>query len=288
MLNINKILLPIDFPDTSLPVIHQAAALARHFHSEIVMLHVASPQSHDGGVPEGGPELAAWDMLAEVVRNAEKNHDRSLGPELDGLAIHRVLATGGAAQAIVQTVQQQKADLIMMPSHGQTFCRYLLGSVTAKVLRDCECPIWTGAHVEESPMQEFAIRHILCSVEFNPHDRKAVSWAAQMAAEFGARLTLAHVTAGVKFWGPGGTYVDAKWKEALVDDASQRMSKLQQKMAIKTDVFIGSGDVPKVLSQAVTQTEADLLVTGCHPYGGRLRTHGYAIICAVPIPILSV
>ena len=40
--------------------------------------------------------------------------------------------------------------------------------------------------------------------------------------------------------------------------------------------------------QAAKQSKADLLVTGCHPYSGRLRTHGYAIICAVPIPVLSV
>ena len=53
-------------------------------------------------------------------------------------------------------------------------------------------------------------------------------------------------------------------------------------------MFIGSGDVPKVLSQAARQTNADLLVTGCYPYGGHLRTNGYAIICAVPIPVLNV
>ena len=49
-------------------------------------------------------------------------------------------------------------------------------------------------------------------------------------------------------------------------------------MGIKADVFIGSGDEPKVLSQAAKQTKADLLVTGCYPYGGqpadpRLRNH---------------
>jgi nucleotide-binding universal stress UspA family protein len=66
------------------------------------------------------------------------------------------------------------------------------------------------------------------------------------------------------------------------------MAKLQQDMGIKADVFIGSGDVPKVLSQAAKQTKADVLVTGCYPYGGHLRTHGYGIICAVPIPVLSV
>jgi nucleotide-binding universal stress UspA family protein len=109
-----------------------------------------------------------------------------------------------------------------------------------------------------------------------------------MAAEFGARLTLANVTAGVELWGPGGSYVDQRWKEELVGNASQQMAKLQQDTGIKADVFIGSGDVPKVLSQAAKQAKADLLVTGCYPYGGHLRTHGYGIICAVAIPVLSV
>ncbi len=288
MLNIRKILLPVDFPNASLRVVHQAATLAHHFHSEIVMLHVVTAQSHAAGVPEDGPELAGWDMLAEMVGEAQKNLDQSLGPELEGLAIRRVLVKGDPAQAIVQTAQVEKADLIMMPSHGYTFNQFLLGSVTAKVLRGTECPVWTDAHVAEAPAQVFAIRNVLCAVDFKPHDHKAVSWAMQMAAEFGARLTLAHVTAGVELWGPGGNYVNLEWKEALVGDASQHITELQQEMGIKTDVFIGSGDVPKVLSQAAKQTKADLLVTGCNPYGGRLRTHGYAIICAVSIPVLSV
>jgi hypothetical protein len=56
MLNIKKILLPVDFPNTSLPVVHQAATLAHHFHSEIVMLHVATAESRAAGVPEGTSE----------------------------------------------------------------------------------------------------------------------------------------------------------------------------------------------------------------------------------------
>jgi hypothetical protein len=59
-------------------------------------------------------------------------------------------------------------------------------------------------------------------------------------------------------------------------------------MGIKADVLIGSGDEPRVLSQAAKQAKADLLVTPCYPYGGNMRIHGYAIICAVPIPVLSV
>ncbi len=288
MRNIKKILLPVDIPIASLGVIHQAATLARHFHSEIVMLHVVTAESHAAGVPENGPEFAGWDMVAEIIREAEKNQDRSLGRELDGLAIRRLLVTGDPAHAIVRTAEKEKADLIMMPSHGSTFNQFLLGSVTAKVLHGTECPVWTGAHVEASPVQEFAIRNVLCAVDLGPRSEEAVSWAAPMAAEFGAHLTLAHVTASVELWGPGGTYVVPEWKESFVADASERMAKLQRDMGTKAVVLIGSGDAPKVLSQAVQQTKADLLVTGCYPYEGNLRIHGYAIICAVPIPVLNV
>jgi nucleotide-binding universal stress UspA family protein len=288
MLNIKKILLPVDIPIASLGVIHQAATLARHFHSEIVMLHVVTAQSLAAEVPEDSREQAGGDLRAVIIKEAQKQQDQTLGPELDGLTIQCMTVEGDAAQIIVQTAQDEKADLIMMPSYGFTFYEFLMGSVTAKVLHGTECPVWTGAHVQESPVQKFAIRNVLCAVEFGPRADITVSWGAQMAAEFRAHLTLANVTASVEFWGPGGSYVDQRWKEALVGDASQQMAKLQQDMGIKADVFIGSGDVPKVLSQAAKQTKADLLVFGCYPYGGHLGTHGYGIICAVPIPVLSV
>ena len=288
MLNIKRILLPVDFPVASLGVIHQAATLARHFHSEIVMLHVVTARSHAAGVPEDKRELAGWNMLTVLLREAQKQQDQSLGPELDGIAIRRMLIRGDPAGAIVHVAEEEKTDLIMMPSHGSTFEQFLLGSVAAKVLHRTACPVWTGAHVEGSPVQKFAVRNILCAVDLGPRSDDAISWAAPLAAEFGARLTLVHVTASVELWGPGGSYVKQEWKNAFVDDASQRIAKLQKDAGIQADIFIGSGDVPKVLSQAVMQTKADLLVTGCNPYGGHLRTHGYAIICAVPIPVLSI
>jgi len=288
MLNINKILLPVDFPVASFGLAHEAATLARQFNSEMVILHVMTARSHAAGVPEDSRELARWDLLAAITRQAQNQQDFSLGLELEGLTIRCKLVNGDVAEAIVQTAQEEKADLIMMPSYSFTFYQFLLGSVTAKVLHGSECPVWTGAHVEEPLGQKFAIHNVLGAVEFGPRADITVSWAAQMAAEFGARLTLANVTASVEFWGPGGNYVNEKWKEELVGDASEQMAKVQQEMGTKADVFIGSGDVPKVLSQAAKETKADLLVTGCYPYGGHLRTHGYGIICAVPIPVLSV
>ncbi len=288
MLNINKILLPVDFPNTSLRVVLQAAKLARRFHSEIVMLHVVTALSHQAGVPRDVSKLGGWDLLAEIIRRAENKVGRSFMAAIADLDIKRVLAKGRVAPVIVQTAREEEVDLIMMPSHGTTFSQFLMGSVTTKVLKWSECPVWTDAHVEESPVPEFDIRHVLCAVDFTDRNRKAVLWAAQMAAEFGARLTLAHVTPSMELWGPGGNYVKRELQDELVCSASERIAELRHAMAIQSDVFIGSGDVPMVLSQAVKRTNADLLVTGCRPYGLHMRTHGFAIICAVPIPVLSI
>ena len=69
---------------------------------------------------------------------------------------------------------------------------------------------------------------------------------------------------------------------------SMHLIELREDLGVKADLFVGSGHVPKILSQAAKQTKADLLVFECYPYGGNLRIHGYAIIYAVPIPVLSV
>ncbi|HEV3220235.1 MAG TPA: universal stress protein [Candidatus Acidoferrales bacterium] len=288
MLEIKRILLPVDFPNAPLRVIHQAATLAHHFHSELLMLHAVTAASHAAGVPDAGSKLAGWDLLEEIIRDAQNKQDQTLGLELDGLTIRRMLVKANPAHAIVQVIaRQEKADLIMMAPSGFMFDQFLLSSVSAKVLKATECPLWTSAHAEESHSQRFAIHNILCVIEFNSHGHKSLSFAKQMAAEFGARLTLAHVTAGVELWGPGGYHVNTAWKKELVSDASRQIAELQSEMDIQADVFIGSGEPPKVLSHAARHTKADLLITGSYPYGVNLRTHAYGIISSMAIPVLS-
>ena len=289
MLKIGRILLPIDFQDPSKHVVHQAAVLARHFHSEIVMLHVVTPLSYSAGMIEGNYVPANLDdLLKELLRQAQRQLDQALGPEFDGIDVKRMLLEGDPAITIAKTARAEKANLIAMPTHGYgAFRRFLLGSVTAKVLHDSDCPVWTGAHLEEEPALEFSIRNILCAVDLSPHSSKTVHWAAQMAAEFGARLTLAHITAGMEIYGPGAYQVDPSWTEALVGSANRQLANLQQEVGTKAEVFIASGDVPKLLSHAAEQTSADVLIIG-RPSSGRLRATGYGIIRESHVPVLSV
>ena len=285
---IKKILLPIDSPTTSVRVIQQAVTLAERFQAEIVILRVATPESHEEGVPKGDRDLANWNRLAEILREAEQKFAQSRRTKLETLAVHDVLVQVDPARAILQAAQAENADLIMMPSYGYTFDQFILGSATAKVLRWKECPLWTDAYTEEPSAKEFSIHNVLCAVDLGPRSQQAASWAVQLAAEFGAHLTLSHVTESMAILAPGGSWANPEWQQDLAHGASRRLTELQKNLPLKADLLVGSGDVPKVLSEFASKTKADLLVLDCYPYSGNLRIHGYAIIRTVSIPVLSV
>jgi nucleotide-binding universal stress UspA family protein len=142
--------------------------------------------------------------------------------------------------------------------------------------------------VERVPGTQLAIGNVVCAVDFSTHSPKTVRWAQDMANEFGARLTLAHVTSGVEIYGPGGHTVLTDMKRELVNGAREQMVRIQQEAGTTADVFIGSGDVPKVMRQAAAETKADLLVVGCRSADRRFGNTAYGIIREAQIPVLCV
>ena len=136
----------------------QAAWLARRFDAEIIMQHVVSPLSYPYGMLEPGHDVTARDLHAQVIQCAQRSLDRQLPPDFDGIAVTRVLLRGDPAGEIVEAARNRNVDLIVMATHGHgTLYRLLLGSVTAKVLHETQCPVWTGAHLQEAPEGEFSV-----------------------------------------------------------------------------------------------------------------------------------
>jgi nucleotide-binding universal stress UspA family protein len=285
-MEIRRILLPVEFQGASSALARQAAGIARRFGAAIVVLNVVTPLSYGAGILEGNyVPTSREDLLAELIREARKELDESLASELAGLPVKRLLVEGDPALEIVKAARNEDVDLIMMPTHGRKgFRRFLLGSVTAKVLHDSHLPVWTGAHLHESSASaEFALRHVLCGLDLGPHSAGLLSWAAQFAARVQARLTVAHVTAGLETYRPA-----PEWPAQLTSITRQQIANLLQAAGATADTVIETGDVAKVLNEIAVQQHADLLVVGRSPSAGHLGGTGYAIVRESCNPVLSV
>jgi nucleotide-binding universal stress UspA family protein len=290
-LTVRRIIVPIVFADLSRRILPQAAWLAHRLEAEIILLHVIEPLHYPGGVLHAENKITSQDLSARAVCQAQRDLDQTLLPGPDGIVVTRLLLHGEPAAEIAGNAISKDVDLIMMATRGfGTLHRFLVGSVTAKVLHESDCPVWTGAHLENPAAGEFAVRNVLCSVDLSHHSYRTAALAAQLATSIGAALTLIHITESVKTYGPGGLSVNPTWKETIVGVAEKEMDKLQQSLGIKAEVIIDSGNVLQLLNQAVERTNASLLVIGHSPVHGHLgqNGNGYAIIRDSRIPVLSV
>jgi hypothetical protein len=125
--------------------------------------------------------------MLEDRRSALRNY---LVDELSGVSVQRCVQSGDPASHIVQYARHKNVGLIMMHGYGP-FRGLLLGSVTAKVLHDAECPVWTTAHASETNANS-PLRNLICAIDDDPHDLPLVRWVAEFAAGQGAELRLVH------------------------------------------------------------------------------------------------
>ncbi|MBI3666949.1 MAG: universal stress protein [Acidobacteria bacterium] len=294
MLSLAKILVPVDFSDRSLAAARNAISLARHFHSEILLLHVVPPLHYEISAIEGGAQfVSSRELSADIADRAWGDLNSFLSSEFDCIPAQRILLEGNPALKIVSMAHAENASLIVMSTRGYgPFRRFLLGSVTAKVLHDAECPVWTGAHLSEAPaMDAVPLRRVACAVDLGPHSRVTLCWGARMAAEFGAELILVHANTLPEVTGHGGQFFAPEWRAAVLERATEEIAQLQQSLGTQAEIYVESGDVAKVVRQAAERFGADLLVVGrsaASGLAGRLRTNAYAIIRESPCPVVSV
>lgn len=290
---ISKILLPVEFSDRCRGAARYAEAMASRFRSSIVLLHVlAPPYAVYGGAGEVSSYCSISDVLAERVSNGQAQLDSFQREMTPDLPVSSELVEGDPARVIVEYAHAQKFDLVVMPTHGYgPFRRFLIGSVTAKVLHDVDTPVWTGPHLEDAPdWKKVAWRRIACAVDLGPHSRSVVQWAAGMASGCGARLTVVHAIAGSSA-AVGGLSFDPDWRIDVAHHARERIEHCLAENGIGAEIHIEIGDAPAAVPHAVQCVDADLLVIGRGASSGvfgRLRANAYAIIRESPCPVVSV
>ena len=280
MPDLARILLPVDFSERSAGAARYAKSLAQHFGSELTLLHVLTPPQYEFGALEIGGSMIA-ELYQDRAGQTAKELDAFLATELACVRTQRIVSEGEPAGKIVEYAHDHRMGLILMPTHGYgPFRRFILGSNTAKVLHDADCPVWTGVHLENAPTTEIPVRRVLCAVDLGDHSARTIEWAHWFSHEFQAMLTLLHVVT---------PHPDAD--EALRTAARQDLEQLRAAGGANAEILIDSGDAAQVVCATAADTGADVLGIGRGSAAGvfgRLRTNAYAIIRQSPCPVVSV
>ncbi len=152
MLPIRLIVCPTDFSDPARRAVTAACELAGQFSAELLLLHVthdlpivaaAGPVMSPPGGAHDGFDVVGYQEL--IRKHAEEELDTLIDEEVaEEIRVRKVVLQGRPANLIVETAENEGADLIVISTHGRTGVRhFLFGSVAEKVVRSAACPVLT-------------------------------------------------------------------------------------------------------------------------------------------------
>ena len=133
MAMLKKILAPTDFSELSAEGVRYACHLAKDVGAQVIVLNVVIL---DESNVVGKGEIEAHE------KRLNKFASEIVGRRAADLKIREIVVTGQAYAAIVDCAEKERADLIVMSTHGRSgLSRMLIGSVTDKLLRGATCPV---------------------------------------------------------------------------------------------------------------------------------------------------
>jgi len=275
MIEVRRILCPIDFSDYSRRAFDHAIAIARWYKSTVTALHVFSPApvaAYAGPVVFEPIVLTPGDR-DQLVADTKAFAAAEAAP---GVAIEAVVREGNTAAEIVDQAADMKTDLLVIGTHGRSgFERLLLGSVTEKVLRKVRCPVLTVPRrlPEAVPSGPVLFKRILCAVDFSESSMNALKYALSLAQEADGGLTVVHVLPA-EFVGQVGIEEAHVTLAALERQREEDARKLLEKALpegaaayCKTDMMLPRGKPWREILRIAADRQAELIVMGVQGRG---------------------
>ncbi|HEV2386306.1 MAG TPA: universal stress protein [Candidatus Acidoferrales bacterium] len=286
-MTIQKILFPVDFSpscEAMAPFVKWAAEL---LSARVTLLYVLEASA------------SGFELLSRPLREAVEDQKQAarkklhsfLAREFPAETSARLVLVGSAANRIAESAREHAFDLITMPTHAGAFRRMLLGSTTAKVLNDADCPVLTTQHAETISPRPLGPREILCAIGLQEDSARVLRFASQTAEAVHANLTLVHVIPASEPGSPVRLNLEEPGRSAEGQAARRRIEKLQTGVGSRARIRIVAGPLKDSLIDAARRLRADVLAIGRSPQPGslgRLRDLTYAMVRDAPCPVLSV
>jgi nucleotide-binding universal stress UspA family protein len=178
----DNILLPYDGSEGAMEVLHHASEIAHWADATIQVLYVADTTRDSVTVVEG--------ETIDVLEREGEDTVEEAAKTLDTLGVSYVtdVVQGNPAQTIVEYADQFDQDLVVMPTHGREgISRYLIGSVSEKVVRLSPVPVLT-VRMRPDETLEFPYENILVPTDGSTTATHAAEHVLTLAAALDATV----------------------------------------------------------------------------------------------------
>lgn len=277
-LNVQNIIVPIDFSKMSVQAIHVARQLARRFGASIHLAHVRQFNYTADFMAPVPP------MVPFAFTPYEQDAARSVLKELEEVASEcgvssascGVLSGAPPFDEICRLGQTISADLIIMPTHGRTGLKHVfLGSTAERIVQHSSCPVLVtrGNALQANNGSRFMIKTILVPLDFSSCSREGLEYAIAFANEFGAKIILLHATyLGYIYSAEGtGLYDIPGLKKATRKTAERKMREFVRSVnfgAVKYQTAFTDGSPVIDICAFAKDHNVDLIIASTHGLTG--------------------
>lgn len=201
-IDVNRILVPVDFSDFSPRICEYALNIAKKFNADILLFHTYFASAIET-IPFSDSytyNATVVEVLSEVEKNAKARikelyydiRNRLEKEKIEGIEVDYALSGGTASSEILNLCSTYKPDLMIMGSRGETAgTTNLLGSVVSNVIEESEVPILILSDQGELVDLE-QIDNIMYATNFDKADFKAMANLKYITKPYAMKIHCVH------------------------------------------------------------------------------------------------
>jgi nucleotide-binding universal stress UspA family protein len=281
------ILLPFDGSDGAAEVLHHAAEIAHWADATIHLLYVADTTRDSVTVVETRVVDALVQEGEDVVEGAEGTLT-TLGVDYDSDVVQ-----GNPAPTIVEYAERYDHDLIVMPTHGREgVSRYLVGSVTEKVVRLSPVPVLT-ARMQSDEHLAFPYENILIPTDGSAGATHAGQHGVSLAAALGATVHALSVVDETSLGLDVRSTISGREREQVATDAvGDLVTEAETRGVSDTVRHVEHGTPIEVILDTIESNDIHAVVMGTTGRRGTdrilLGSVAEKTVRSAPVPVITV